>query len=151
MHLLKSAFTAISVCAGAAHADTHQHDHGGDAYLCNAALLTGKGWIPGEFVIEFLPQRGVAQVSDAAFSSTVPARVVPRSEVSLEVSWIATHEPPGGGQGKARPRFRALVNMVNLKMTVRSERTFDAAQVARGAGFCALMPPERKLARREIN
>ncbi|MFW8592839.1 hypothetical protein ACOHWE_01410 [Cribrihabitans neustonicus] len=144
MHLLKNGIAAALVTFGTSAAGA------GEAYYCSAYPLSGTGWIPAEFVIEFMEHRNAARVSDTAFSATVPGRVIRRSETSLEVSWSAAHAPVGSEPGAVR-RFRALLNMANMKMTIKAMREEGMIRLSRGAGRCVPAVAQSLLAQRSVN
>ncbi|MFW8636837.1 hypothetical protein [Cribrihabitans pelagius] len=144
MHLLKNGIAAALVAAGTTAATA------GEAYFCSAHPLSGNGWIPAEFVIEFLDQRNAARVSDTAFSATVPGQVTRRSESSLEVAWSAMHEPVGSAKDTA-PQFRALLNMANMKMTIKAMHEHDMIRLSRGAGRCVPAVAQSLLAQQAGN
>lgn len=119
------------------------------SFSCNLKPISGASWIPSRIKVHFSEDFTAAKVEDAAFGVSVPAKVVKRSETSFALSWSLPGLAVSAEAGKAEPRFRAVLNTANLKMSIQSVRTGDGAQLPRGSGSCQLQRTMSQLARNE--
>jgi len=107
-------------------------------FSCDLKPLSGAAWIPGRITVEFSDEFTKAEVTDAAFGVSVPARVAQRSGTSFALSWSLPGLAVSTDHGQAEPRFRAVLNMANRKMSIQSVRTAEGTLLPRGSGLCEI-------------
>ncbi|MEX0303988.1 MAG: hypothetical protein AB3N24_16340, partial [Leisingera sp.] len=108
----------------------------GPSYLCKLKPISGAAWIPSRITVQFEDDFTEAEVTDASFGVSVPAKVTPRSGTSYAFSWSLPGLAVSTEQGQAEPRFRAVLNTANQKMSIQSVRTGDGNLLPRGSGNC---------------
>ncbi|WP_291735519.1 hypothetical protein [Leisingera sp. F5] len=133
---------AISLSGGAAVAET--------SFRCNLKPISGVTWVPGRITVHFSDDFTIAKVTDAAFGVSVAAKVSQRSETSYAISWSLPGLAVLTDNGQAKPRFRAVLNTANLKMSIQSIRPGSTEQPPRGSGTCRREPSLSLLAQNHI-
>lgn len=108
----------------------------GTTFHCSVAPISGSSWIPSRVTLHFSDDFRSAQVTDLAFAVTVPATVVQHSETSYALSWSLPGLAVYSESGKPRPRFRAVLNTKNLKMSLQAAQKGGNAKLPRGRGHC---------------
>ncbi|WP_027244072.1 hypothetical protein [Leisingera daeponensis] len=130
MGLLNCGYVALLLTfAGAASAAD-------SSFRCNLEPISGDAWVPSKIAIDFFDDFNTAQITDAAFGVSVPAKVVKRSGSSYVLSWSLPGLAVLMESGEAEPRFRAVLNMSNLKMSIQSIRLEEGTTLPRGSGSC---------------
>ncbi|KIC17588.1 hypothetical protein [Leisingera sp. ANG-Vp] len=119
----------------------------GTSYSCDLKPLSGASWIPARITVHFSEDFSTADVEDAAFGVSAPARVVKRSATSYGLSWSLPGLAVSPGESRAEPRFRAVLNTANRKMSIQSVLTAADAQLPRGSGSCRMQRTMSQLAR----
>lgn len=118
----------------------------GASFRCNLKPISGDTWVPSRIAIEFSDDFTAAQITDAAFGVSVPAKVVRRSRTSYALSWSLPGLAVLMESGEAEPRFRAVLNMANLKMSIQSIRLEEGMLLPRGSGSCERLESLSQLA-----
>ena len=108
----------------------------GTSVTCELKALSGAAWIPGRISVHFSDDFSSAMVEDTAFSVFAPAKVVQRSETSFALTWSLPGMAVVPEGGRPEPRFRAVLNTANQKMSIQAAGGEDGAKLPRGAGSC---------------
>ncbi len=120
------------------------------SFSCNLKPISGAFWVPGRITVRFSDDFTTAQVTDAAFGVSVAAKVSQRSMTTYALSWSLPGLAVLTDSGQAEPRFRAVLNTANLKMSIQSIRTGRAVQPPRGSGTCRREPSLSLLAQNHM-
>ncbi|QAX29845.1 hypothetical protein [Leisingera sp. NJS204] len=120
------------------------------SFRCNLKPISGVTWVPGRITVHFSDDFTTAKVTDAAFGVSVSAKVSQRSETTYAISWSLPGLAVLTDSGQAKPRFRAVLNTANLKMSIQSTRTSGTKQPPRGSGTCRREPSLSRLAQNHI-
>ncbi|MFY0311363.1 hypothetical protein ACFMBG_15850 [Leisingera sp. D0M16] len=118
----------------------------GASFGCTLEPISGEAWVPSRITIAFSEDATAAQVTDAAFGVSVPAKVVKRSETSYALSWSLPGLAVLMDAGEAEPRFRAVLNTANLKISIQSIRLEEGTLLPRGSGRCGRLEALSQLA-----
>ncbi|MEW2913421.1 hypothetical protein [Leisingera sp. JC11] len=110
----------------------------GPSFHCSLKPISGTAWIPSLVSLKFSDDFSHAEVSDAAFGVPVNARVVQHSGTSYALSWTMPGLAVSGDPGRPRPRFRAILNTSNLKMSIQAVWKDLDGKLPRGSGRCQL-------------
>ncbi|MBY6065877.1 hypothetical protein KUW17_03945 [Leisingera aquaemixtae] len=108
----------------------------GTTFHCSLKPISGSAWIPSRITLHFTDNFRTAQVTDLTFGVAVPAKVVQHSKTSYALSWALTGLAVYSEPGIARPRFRAVLNTANQKMSLQAAKKGGNAKLPRGRGFC---------------
>jgi len=109
-------------------------------YDCAVTPLSRSSWMPQNYKIEF--DRGFVQakVVDTVMDRIETAIVRHRSPRSLVLTWdAAMHNPVDddiNGDAVGSRRFRVVLNVDNLKMSVVVAPSHSVNKLVRGAGRC---------------
>ncbi len=134
------AFALTLVCTGAL---------AGTNYRCTVKPLTAAAWIPSRFTVEFSDDFTSAEVTDASFGVSVAAKVARHSERSYAITWSLPGPAVSTGASRTDPRFRALLNTYNQKMSIQSVPAGDRPRLRRGSGSCRIQWAMPQLAQNE--
>lgn len=118
----------------------------GASFRCHLQPISGEDWVPSRISVEFSDDFTSAEVTDTAFGVSVPAKVAKRSETSYALSWSLPGLAVLLENGQAEPRFRAVLNTSNLKMSIQSIRLEEGTQLPRGSGSCQQLETLSQLA-----
>lgn len=130
MDLLKcSVFILVCTLAGAGAM-------AGPRVQCSLNPISGTEWIPREVSIHFSDDFSVAEIEDLAFVVPVVAKVERHSATSYAMNWALPRLAVAGNAGMPGPRFRAVLNTSNLKMSIQAVRKGQDGVPPRGSGHC---------------
>ncbi len=103
---------------------------------CDLKPLSGQAWVPSRIDVHFSPDFGSATVTDVAFSVSVPALVVQKSENSFVLTWKLPELAVMPNGWRQEPEYRAVLNKANQKMSIQASARGGRAKPVRGAGRC---------------
>ncbi|KIC30124.1 hypothetical protein [Leisingera sp. ANG-M6] len=121
----------------------------GPGFRCSLKPISGTEWIPSRFSLKFADDFSGAVITDMVFGVTVNARVMQHSETSYMLNWALPKLAVGGDAGRPKPRFRAILNTANHKMSIKAERSGQDGVLPRGQGQCEMVRSLSLLAQNE--
>lgn len=108
----------------------------GPLFQCSLKPISGTAWIPREVSFHFSDNFNVAEIADLAFGVPVEVRVERHSATSYALKWALPRLAVAGNAGLPGPRFRAVLNTSNLKMSIQAVRKGKDGVLPRGSGRC---------------
>ncbi|OBY27591.1 hypothetical protein [Leisingera sp. JC1] len=130
MDLLKCSFLILVFTLAGAGAMA------GPRVQCSLKPISGTAWIPREVSFHFSDDFSLAEIEDLAFAVPVAARVERHSATSYALNWALPRLAVAGNAGMPGPRFRAVLNTSNLKMSIQAVRKGKDGVLPRGSGHC---------------
>lgn len=108
----------------------------GPSFRCSLKPISGTAWIPGRVKLDFTDDLSRAAITDLAFGVTVRAKVGTHSRTSYVLNWSMPSLAVQSAAGQPRPRFRAVFNTSNQKMSVQALLNGSDESMQRGVGRC---------------
>ncbi|MDC0656407.1 hypothetical protein N6L27_00165 [Leisingera sp. SS27] len=108
----------------------------GPRFQCSLKPISGNAWIPREVSFHFSDDFKTAEIKDLAFGVPVTARIERHSETSFALNWALPKLAVAANAGLPGPRFRAVLNTSNLKMSIQAVRKDKDGVLPRGSGHC---------------
>lgn len=109
-----------------------------DIYRCTVTPFSDASWMPKEFLFRFNSTRTQAEILDKDLASLTNIGVRRHSVSSLVMTWTKGITAPGGDGPAAEERYRVVLNIDNLKVSVQMSEASDAGSLIRGAGDCLM-------------
>ncbi|NVK16843.1 MAG: hypothetical protein HWE35_21940 [Rhodobacteraceae bacterium] len=108
----------------------------GPRFQCSLTPISGTAWIPRDVSFHFSDDFKTAEITDMAFGVPVMAKVERYSETSFALNWALPRLAVAGHAGLPGPRFRAVLNTSNLKISLQAVRKGKDEVLPRGSGKC---------------
>lgn len=110
-----------------------------DIYRCTVTPFSDARWMPKEFLFRFNATRTQAEILNEDLARLSNVGVKRHSTSSLVMTWTKGITSPGGDGPAAEDRFRVVLNIDNLKVSVQVSEASDMGKLIRGAGGCEMV------------